>query len=624
MLDTFRSSKSNTFVWIVIVLLIVALAGFGINSAGGGASRTAVASVGEHEVYVREYATAYRQQQQALARQFGRALSPEEMSIFGFDGQVMDSLLTAAAIDGEADRIGLSIGDEGVQEALLATPAFQDPAGGFDTFAYETLLRQAGYSPGDYDEVIRDETVRGAIQSIIAAGVEPPKTGADAVAAFSGQQRSLDWTRLTAAALDGEIAEPTEEDLTAFHEANAAAYTLPEVRKITYAYLTEALLGDRIEIDEADVRALYEDRLDEYQSPDQRLLDRLGFSDMAAAEAAAARINEAGASFDDIAAERGLGPTDIDMGTVQAEDLGAEARSLVFGTEELGVVGPVTTDLGPTLFRINAVFAARETPFEDVRDDLAAELAQEEAAAEIGQQVEAFEDLIAGGATIEELAAETPLELATLDFTPEADNDLVRDADFREEVLAAEVGQDRDLISLSDGVAVIRVDEIVPPALQPLADVRDAVISDWTASETADRLEALAETLRDDIDGGTAITELAAERDLIITSEPPLGRNGIIEDTPPEFIDTLFETDPGKAYLVRDGDTVLLGQVGEIVPLDPESDEAARLQRIAITYRGSTTQDVFTYFARGLQAEAGVSIEAGVLRQVQEQLGAQQ
>lgn len=624
MLDTFRSSKSNTFVWIVIVLLIIALAGFGINSAGGGASRTAIANVGEHEVYVREYATAYRQQQQALARQFGRALSPEEMAIFGFDAQVMDNLLTAAAIDGEADRIGLSIGDEEVKDALLATPAFQNPAGGFDTFAYETLLRQAGYSPGDYDEVIRDETVRGAIQSIVVAGISPPTTGADAVAAFSGQRRTLDWTRLTGTVLGGEIPAPTEDDLTAFHETNAADYTLPEVRKITYAYLTEALLGDQIEIDEADVRALYEDRVDEYQSPDQRLLDRLGFADMAAAEAALARINEAGASFDDIAEERGLGPTDIDMGTVQAEDLGADARALVFGTENLGVVGPVATDLGPTLFRINAVFAARETPFEDVRDELAAELSQEEAAAEIGEQVEAFEDLIAGGATIEELAAETPLVLATLDFTPEADNDLVRDADFREEVLAAEVGQDRDLISLSDGVAVVRVDEIIPPTLQPLADIRDAVIADWTASETANRIEALAETFREEIDGGKALTDIAAERDFIITAETPLGRNDIIEDTPPAFLDTLFETDPGKAYIVRDGDTILLGQVGEIVPLDPESDDAARLQRIAVTYQGSTTQDVFTYFARGLQAEAGVSIEAGVLRQVQEQLGAQQ
>ena len=79
----------------------------------------------------------------------------------------------------------------------------------------------------------------------------------------------------------------------------------------------------------------------------------------------------------------------------------------MFGTEELGIYGPVTTLLGPAIFRVNAVLDATQITFEEARDELRRQLAQTEAANRIVEATDSIDDLIAGGATLEEVADET-------------------------------------------------------------------------------------------------------------------------------------------------------------------------------------------------------------------------
>ena len=102
--------------------------------------------------------------------------------------------------------------------------------------------------------------------------------------------------------------------------------------------------------------------------PERRLLDRIGFGTDAEAAAAKARLDAGEVDFDALAAERGLGPAEIDQGEVMAEDLAEAARDGGVRRPGPGIVGPVPTPLGPSIYRINAVLAARTTPFEQARE----------------------------------------------------------------------------------------------------------------------------------------------------------------------------------------------------------------------------------------------------------------
>ena len=121
-------------------------------------------------------------------------------------------------------------------------------------------------------------------------------------------------------------------------------------------------------VDEAAVQDLYTTRLADYVVPEKRLVERLVYPDDAAAAAAKARL-DAGESFETLVAERGLDLTDIDLGDVTKSELGA-AGDAVFALTGPGVAGPLPSDLGPALFRMNAILAAQETTLDEAQTPL--------------------------------------------------------------------------------------------------------------------------------------------------------------------------------------------------------------------------------------------------------------
>ncbi len=621
MLNNLRSGGSNAFVWVILFLLIIGLAGFGTGGLGGGGASTPVASVGETSVTVDDYVRAYNQENRQVSAQFGRALTPQEMQMFGLDQRIISQLLNGAALDDEASRLGFSVGDETVRERLMRIQAFRGIDGQFDQAAYEFALEQTNLDPAEYDDIVRSETTRQLVQASIMSGVSTPETAAEAIVAFLGQKRAVNWVRLNATHLDAPVGEPTDTQLAEYYTANEADYTLPETRTVTYAAITEEQLAANMDVDESEIRAIYDDRIDEFRAPARRLLDRIVFGDNAQAEAAKAAIDAGTSGFEDIAEERNLETDDIDLGEVVAEDLNAAERDLVFNAEDLGIYGPVDSEFGPALYRINAILDETIVTFDEAKEELRTEAALENAANEIADALEEIENLLAGGATLEELANETILELVTASVTAESEDGLAADEAFRAEAFSADVGEERDPIDLNDGVAVLRVDAITEPTLQPISDVRFEVSEAWRLAETQTQITALGDVLKGRIEGGENIGDVAATYSLILNEEEPLGRNGIIEDTPPEFVASVFEAEVNDVVVVPDNGSVLIGQLTQIVPEDMRSD--AVKEPIALFTReldGATANDVFAYFTQGLQDEAGVTVNTSLIASVLSQL----
>lgn len=621
MLNSFRSSQSNVFVWVIILLLIVGLAGFGVSQSGGGGGATAVAGVGDEEISVDEYVRAINLESQRIGQQVGRQFTIDQMRAFGLDQQVLSQLLNSAAIDNEAVKLGLSVGDTTIRDQLMSSRAFLGPDGKFDQTSYEFALQNAGLTPPEYDEILRDEATRELFRQGVVRGIRLDETASTEIMKFLGQRRTIEWVRLDATHLDVPVGSPSQAELDAFHKENEADYTLPETRKLTYAYVTEDTLLADVTVTEASLQELFDERSAEFNAPARRIVDRIVFGTTEDAQTAIESIEAGDRDFSEIALARGLSPEDIDQGEVTEAELDQASRDLLFGTEELGVYGPVETGLGPAIFRINAVLDATNVTLPDVRDELRRELALEMAATRISEETDNIDDLIAGGATIEEVAQETFMELGVMEFTALSDDGLAADQNFREEALAASEGEERDLTSLSDGIFVLRVDEIAPPALQPLDDVRADVEAAWTLAETTQRLTDLGISLKERIDAGEPLGEIASELDMIVIEEAPLGRNDIVEDTPPEFVRDVFGAEQDEAVVVGDEGSVLIAMITDIIPAVLVGDEIdAQLSMIESQIETSTANDLFTYFTQGLQDDAGISVNQSLITNVLGQL----
>ncbi len=158
------------------------------------------------------------------------------------------------------------------------------------------------------------------------------------------------------------------------------------------------------------------------------------------------------------------------------------AGEAVFAAESGDVVGPFNSSLGPALFRMNAVLAEQVTTLEEATPDLREELAAEAAREYINDRTDAIIDLLAGGATMADIAERTEMELGTINWTPENTDGIAAYDAFREAAATVQQGAFPEIIDLADGgIFALTLDGITPPTLQPIDDVRDAVSEAWQA-----------------------------------------------------------------------------------------------------------------------------------------------
>ena len=612
MAKTAAKKVGNIFVWILMGLLFVALAGFGIGSFAGGSSQ--VGSVGDVEITADDYYRALNNELRAQIADSGEVVTFAQLRARGVDEQVLSGLIARAALSHEASEMGISVGDEEVARQIQQIQAFQGTGGAFDRNTYEFVLAQQGATPREFEEDTREDISRALLQAAVVGGLTPPDLFAETIAAYQGETR--DFTRLSVgrSELAEDLPEPTDADLLAYYEENPQRFTRPEARRITYAWIIPDHIRDDVTLSDDDLRGLYVDRINLYVQPERRLLERLVFGSVDDAQAAYDAIAAGDTDFDTIIADRDLTLDDVDIGEVAADDLGEAAAEAVFSDSESEIIGPVETDLGPTLFRVNAVLEASEVTFEEARDDLAAELAGEAARRQIDDMREAFDDLLAGGATLEELTEDTDMRLATLDYTPASEDGIAAYDNFRDAAETVEESDFPELLELSDGgLFALRLDEIVPPTLPPLEGIEDEVAEAWTNSALRDAVAARASELVAQMAQGATLEDLGdtAEDRLI-------RRQDLLPDLPPTTVAQVFQME-------NIGDVVMIpgAEAAHVVRLDAINsatrdapDTALILQILDQTIAQSIATDIFEAYGQATQAEAGFTTNGAVINSV--------
>jgi len=602
---------SSTFVWILLGLLIAGLAGFGATNLTGTV-RT-VASVGTETVSVDDYARELQREIRAIEAQTGQSLQMSDARAMGLDQQVLSRLVALASIDSEVAELGLSVGDEKLQQEILAIPAFQGPDGKFDRETYRFALEQAGLSETAFEADLRAEAARTLVQGAVIGGVQMPATLVNTLTDYVAARRSFTMASLTADDLAAPLPAPDDAALQAFYDANIDRFTLPQTKQLTYVMLTPEMILDQVEVDEASLRSLYEDRIEDFSVPERRLIERLVFADEAAASGAMAQIEVGGTTFEALVEARGLSLSDVDMGDMAANALGAAAEA-VFAADIGDVVGPLPSDLGPALYRVNGRLEARETPFEDARADLREELAAERARRLIETRAENIDDLLAGGATLEDLAEETDMELGQIDWTAQSSDGVAAYDAFRETAQAVSDEDFPEVGFLEDGgVFALRLDDTLPPRPEPFDQARDRVIEGWTLDQTEAALTAQAEALVADLKETGDFTATGLE----VKVETGLTRGAYLEGTPPDFMAKVFEMEPGEYRVIGAGEQVHVVRLDAALP--PE--DTADLQRLRDGFGQeldqTLAQALFEAFARDAQIRARPTVDQRALNAVQ-------
>ena len=607
-----QTKGSRIFVWAMLAMIIVGLIGFGSTNLSGNIR--SIGSVGDQEISVNTYARSLQQEIAAAEAQVGRSISFAEAQAFGIDARTQAQVITVALLDAEMSRLGVSVGDEILREQLLQIQAFQGLNGQFDREAYSFALQNAALSENEFEEQLRNEISRTLLQSAILGGTTANDTFAKAMVGFLRETRDLTWSELTFDDLETTVAAPDEAALKSYYDENIADYTQPETRHITYVWLTPDMIVDTVEIDEQALRDSYARRADEFNTPERRLVERLSFPDMSSAQGAVSRLANGEASFEELVAERGLELIDIDLGDVTREELG-QSGDAVFADATLGVVGPLQTSLGPVVYRVNAILSAQTTEFEDALPLLRDELAYDRARRVIDTLMSDVDDMLAAGATLEDVANDTEMQLGSIGYHAAISDAIAGYADFRTAASQVTTDDFPEVATLDDGgIFALRLDAIEEEQPESFDAVREAVSEDLLRSLQIEQLEKQAQERIDAISSGASFAELGMTANV----ETALTRNSQISGAPAILALNAFElANTGDLGSLNTGTSVIIYRLDAVVAPDLTSDESTSLTNVVTRQiEAELEQEIFEAFANAVRARTEIEIKDQALNAV--------
>ncbi len=504
MLDALRQGAKGWVSKLLMGLLVISFAIWGVSGQFAGYGAGTLATVGDVEVSVPDFARRYQQVQRT-----GRQVSPE---------QVLDQMILNAALTDEAQGYNLGVSDAHVARVIAEDPSFGGP-NGFDRDRFQAVLQNSGIDRDDYVRDIRDSLVREQIATSLNAGVDVPQPLVEALYRFQNEERTISFVEVDASAIE-PVGMPDASTLQAYFEENQDRFRAPEYRKLGILTLDPAAAADPAAVTEEAIAAEYEARKASLTRPERRRIEQLRLPTREAAEAALQKI-QAGADFAAVAQENQVAPENLDQGLkTRAEFLDPAVAEAAFAAEPNVVVPVLEGALEPSLIRVTEIEPGAVTPLADIAPRLRQDLAARTAREEIRSLYDQIEDERAGGATLAEIAAKLELPYRVVDGVAQdgtaPDGTAVADLPAREqlvkEAFESDVGvENNPLRAADDSYVFYDVVDIVPERDRTLDEAREQVTKEWQAEEIANRIGEKANALLARLQQGEPLEKLAAE-----------------------------------------------------------------------------------------------------------------
>lgn len=624
MLDSLRKAAGTWIAKLLLLLLVLSFAVWGISGQIGGGPSTTVVTAGETTVSALDYRLAYDRQLSVLSQRFGTRITREQAIALGVDAQVLAQLVAGAVLDEQAREMGLGLSQDRLALLTAEDPAFRGPDGKFDRRQFEFVLQQIGMRPEDYIRNREQVAIRQQIVEAVSDGMSVPDTFLKAVALYQGEDRTVDMIVLPPALVE-PIEAPADDVLAAWFEDNKIRYEAPEYRKLSYVKLEPEDIADPRAIADDQVRQDYENNIASYTTPERRTIEQVVFANTEAAQIALDRVR-GGATFEETVAAEGKSMLDVQLGTLEKSRVADPAvAEAAFGLAENEISGIVEGAFGPVILRVTEIEEEKVQPFEEVADKIRMELALAEAGDVLFDVHDGYEDARASGATMAEAAEKTGLKMVTVEAidrtgrTPDGTvvNDLPQSRDMLREAFETEAGVENPPLSLgSSGFVFYEVDAVTPRRERSLDEVRDEVVADWSAVERDDRLSSKAKELEKRVADGATLDEIASELALEKQTKRGLRRGAEDADFGAAGVAAVYGVAPGGVGTVAapTGDAQILFKVVEAFEPAGASAESVPPENRE-NFRAGLADDLLDQLVTRLRDEYGVTVNQAAIQQ---------
>ena len=622
MLNSLRKGIGTWVAKIFIAVLVLSFAVWGIADIFSGYGARVLAKVGDVEVSPQEYERVLQSQTRRLSAQIGQRITTEQIRAFGLDRQVLNSLISNAAVSSHAKQLGLGISDQSIRDVIDKSPAFKGEDGKFSRIQFDELLRNNDMNEHSFIADQRVGALRDQLILSLSNDLYVPDAMKENMHRFDNDTRTLEYFILASTAIK-KIGEPDAKTQKAFLASNKRLFTAPEYRKVGLLVLSPELVKKGIKVTDQEIAKNYNSRIDQFSIPGKRHIRRMSFIDREKASKAHKELAK-GADFMTVAKKYGFKKDGTDMGFIDKEKLlDPKIAEIAFSLLKGKFSDPVSGSFSTTIVQVADIKPGKiQKKLDEVKDQIRSFLINERASDKLGNLHDNIEDDRAGGKSLAAIAKDLQLgyrTTETVDRTGRAldgtnAKDFPQNQRLLKTIFESDIGVENEPIEASGGkVFWPEVLSVTPQRLKKLEEVKKQLITTWKERQKETRLNKMASDTVNALRKGEKLQKHAKKHNTKILKSKSFTRSQEHDDLPVTAVNQAFALPVGGI-----GMNSLAGGKGRVIFKVIEKGKAKPAgkeenDKLASKVRRALENDVVGQYIATLRKNYGVSVNEKVL-----------
>ena len=399
--------------WLQIALLVLIVppfALFGIdfyfrNTDTGGS----LAKIGDARISEVEYSQALRQAQEKMREMMREKPDAALLNSPQLKESVLNELIERKITLSHAAKAGMTISDAELQQVIAAVEAFRDPSGKFSRERYRQLLQGQGLSPAAFENQVRTSIVLEQVRSVYSGSAFIPDSVADRLLKIREQEREVSQAVFNPAEYRKQV-KVSDADAEKYYVEHKGEFLVPERVKVEFVVLSLEAYQRGVQVSDEDLKKFYLENQSRFQTPEERRASHILIP--AAATASPEEKAKAKAQAEDLFRQAKANPKKFgelaakfskDPGSAEkGGDLGFFGRGLMvkpfdeaaFSMKVGELAGPVETQYGYHIIRLDAIKPVQTTPLQAVRAQIEAEIRKPKVAKAFAEAADNFNNLV--------------------------------------------------------------------------------------------------------------------------------------------------------------------------------------------------------------------------------------
>ena len=609
MLGSIKEKTKGWVAYLIVGLITIPFALFGINEYFTGASNVVVASINDNDITQEEFLSEFQPQQRRLQQNLAEKYDSEFDTVL--KQSVLNQMIDRRLLDNLAEKLSYAT-TQGELSAIISMNDLFIENGKFSIDRYKQLLRLNGYTTKQYEDIKAKELTQNQIKYNLLDSAFVVPSQLERLKSLNDQQRQFNYIVLNANDYTEKV-KVEEKSVKDYYSNQKESFFAPEQVKIEFVELTLDGVAKDVEVNDDELFNFYEDEKARFSTEEQRKAQHILLEDETTANKVYDLITQ-GADFAKLAGEYSQDPGSKDNGG----DLGfftkgvmmPEFENQVFSMAVDELSAPIKTEFGHHIIKLTAIKAGTEKDFNSVKTEVTELYTKAEAQKSLYKLTEQLENL-AYEASLEEISDQMGLKRQTSEFfarNTQTLNQKIVSAAFSNEVLNK--GENSTVIELSDEkLMVLRLVKKIPQRQKTFDEVKGEINTHLGSLLAKTFIDNIAKQIVKDLNDNNqeAVKALMTKNNLKWQNVGWVGRDSNKADT--AIINKVFALPkPGKsnsysAQSLSKRSSVVLDL--SAVKIEDSKTLNADLERSILSFESN---EVFVNILKSLRSQADIQV----------------